>query len=374
MSAISSLERAGLARLEADVGHAHDRLAREAVGAHAAAGAVEPDLGGGLARAEEAGEHALARRSACCGPPRPRRPSGRSRARRQRRVGGHVTCSEPKRSAADRVRGDEAGAGVGGLAPEHAVELDGVADRLVDLRRRAARRRGSASWSCRRGRRARAAARPPRSATRGACAGQVERQEALIARLLHVAPERRGIGADLRLLAVHGDGREAPAALGQDLLAERALGRGEQLVDADAPGSARPCARSRARRSARRPPAPAPPACRRARRRRGRAPPGSCRCRSRAARRRAPRRARPAAPPRSPARVRAPASASALPVPRTAAKPHAPPTRTRTPIPSESSKSAWSTSPLRVASRSDWVRTKRASAYSDRPAAASIRS
>ena len=67
-------------------------------------------------------------------------------------------------------------------------------------------------------------------------------------------------------------------------------------------------------------------------------------------------------------------SASALPVPRTAAKPQAPPTRTRTPIPSESSNEAWSTSPLRVASRSDWVRTNRASAYSDRPAAASIKS
>jgi hypothetical protein len=43
------VERAGIARREVDVGHADDRLAGEAVGAHAAAGALEADLGGGLA-------------------------------------------------------------------------------------------------------------------------------------------------------------------------------------------------------------------------------------------------------------------------------------------------------------------------------------
>src|SRR5215211_8639976 len=35
-------ERAGVARFEADVGHADDRLAREPVRAHASAGALQP--------------------------------------------------------------------------------------------------------------------------------------------------------------------------------------------------------------------------------------------------------------------------------------------------------------------------------------------
>ena len=61
-------------------------------------------------------------------------------------------------------------------------------------------------------------------------------------------------------------------------------------------------------------------------------------------------------------------------VPRAAANPHEPPTRTRTPIPSLSLESTWSTDPFRVDRRSDWVRTKRASAYSAREAAAPIKS
>ncbi len=43
------LQRAGIAGLEVDVRHPHDRLAREAVGAHAPGRAIEPDRGGGLA-------------------------------------------------------------------------------------------------------------------------------------------------------------------------------------------------------------------------------------------------------------------------------------------------------------------------------------
>ena len=212
------------------------------------------------------------------------------------------------------------------------------------------------------------------AATLGASPGQVEREEALVAGLLHVAAERRGVGADLGLLAVNGDGGQAPAALGEHLLAERALGRGEQLVDAERLEARDPERDLRARRCS---PASASASTAslsssgtsKGSRSAGlvyvpiaggssaSAAPGAVGC------------AAAIASARSSA-----SSASALPVPRTAAKPQAPPTRTRTPIPSESSKEAWSTSPLRVASRSDWVRTNRASAYSDRPAAASIKS
>ena len=69
--------------------------------------------------------------------------------------------------------------------------------------------------------------------TRGGLAGEVERQEALVAGLLHVPAVRGGEGADLALVAVHRHGRQPAAALRQHLLAERALGGGEQLVHAD---------------------------------------------------------------------------------------------------------------------------------------------
>ena len=75
------VEAAGVAGLEVHVRHPHDRLAGEAVGAHAAAGAVEPDLGRGLARGEESGQHAVADDRDGRGPPRPRRPSGSCRGR-----------------------------------------------------------------------------------------------------------------------------------------------------------------------------------------------------------------------------------------------------------------------------------------------------
>ena len=75
------------------------------------------------------------------GPPRPRRPSRRCRGRRawwRRR--SRSRAASRSASDADAVGREEARAGVGGLAPEHAVELDGVADRLVHLEARAARR------------------------------------------------------------------------------------------------------------------------------------------------------------------------------------------------------------------------------------------
>ena len=114
-------------------------------------------------------------RSARCGPPRPRRPSGSCRARRGVASAVTLTCSEPKRSEPIAVRSHEAGAGVGGLAAEHAVELDGVADRLVQLRAELlagedqrgarARARGRAS-AAPRPRRTRAAPRRARSSAR----------------------------------------------------------------------------------------------------------------------------------------------------------------------------------------------------------------
>ena len=144
MSAISSSSVPGVARLEVDVGHAHDRLAREAVGAHAAAGALEPDLRRGLARGEEAGQHAVAHDRHGVALHALVVPAIAAEAARVGRVGGHVHLLGAEAERADRVGRDEAGAGVRGLAPEHAVELDGVPDRLVDLQRRAARRPGSA--------------------------------------------------------------------------------------------------------------------------------------------------------------------------------------------------------------------------------------
>ena len=60
VSAIRSSRLPASPGLEVHVRHPHDRLAGEAVGAHAAAGAVEPDLGRGLARGQEAAQHAVA--------------------------------------------------------------------------------------------------------------------------------------------------------------------------------------------------------------------------------------------------------------------------------------------------------------------------
>src|SRR4051794_1658151 len=54
------VERPRVAGLEVHVGHAHERLAREALGAHAAARPGQSDLGRGLARGEEAPQDTVA--------------------------------------------------------------------------------------------------------------------------------------------------------------------------------------------------------------------------------------------------------------------------------------------------------------------------
>ena len=225
MSAIRSSSAAGVARLEVHVRHPHDRLAGEAVGAHAAAGALEPDLAP-RSRARTGSRPARRRaRSARRGPPRPRRPSGSCRGRpawwRRR---SRSRCSEPKRSEPIAVGRHEAGAGVRGLAPEHAVELDRVADRLVDLQRRAARRPGSASCG-RAGRRARCSSATASAATRGAWPAQVERRGSARSR---PAPRgrraRRGrSGSGSRRRSTATAAMPPPHSI-DALLAERALG------------------------------------------------------------------------------------------------------------------------------------------------------
>ena len=122
-----------LPRLDRDVGHPDDRLSIEALRAHAAAGPAEPCSGGGLARGERPLEDTRAddgnrlRGHAFVIPPERAKPAV------QGRVGGHV----------QEVRSEPAGSKVGGLEParsgvgrfhaEHAIELDRVSDRLVDL-------------------------------------------------------------------------------------------------------------------------------------------------------------------------------------------------------------------------------------------------
>ena len=71
VSAIEVGERAGVAGLDRDVRHAHDRLAREAVGAGAAAGALEADRRRRLAVGQRGAQDAAPRSAACASPATP---------------------------------------------------------------------------------------------------------------------------------------------------------------------------------------------------------------------------------------------------------------------------------------------------------------
>ena len=96
-------ERAGVAGLERDVGHAHDRLAGEAVGARAAAGGAEADGGGGLAVGQRGAQHAALDEVGAHGGDALVVPAERAQAAGQRRVGGDVQRAR-SRSAASRGR------------------------------------------------------------------------------------------------------------------------------------------------------------------------------------------------------------------------------------------------------------------------------
>ena len=238
-----------------------------------------------------------------------------------------------------------------------------MADRLVQLERRAARRRGSASCA-RRGQ-----------------AGRAEQRDRLLGHARRVRPAARAPGsarsppAPRRRRARRGrsgpgvsspadrHGRDPAAALGDALLAERALGRREQPSRSR---NAWKCAlreRSRAGRRAGRVGREQHGELVLERDRERVALAGLAHSPARGRLGGERRGARGAAAPRAIASARSSAaSASARSVPRVAAKPQAPPTRTRTPMPSLSCESSSSTRPLRVESRSTRERTWRASA------------
>ena len=154
------VERARVAGLEVHVRHPHDRLAREAVGARAPAGALQADLGGRLARGEEAGEHAVAddRNGAALHalvvPPERAEAARAWWRRRSRSPAPSRTGATRRRPAPRSCRPRTRSRGrARGRAPRRGRSTRGSA-------RRAARRPGSASCG-RPGRPARAAARPP---------------------------------------------------------------------------------------------------------------------------------------------------------------------------------------------------------------------
>ena len=147
-------------------------------------------------------------RRARCRPGAPACPRRRSRScpRAPGRVASAVMFmrSLPKRKRADLRQVEPGGSGEGGLPAEDAVELDGVADRLVDLERHLLgaddevdRRRGS-------GTRGAVSSARASSAIRGALPGQVELAHELPAARPVLAADAR-VAAPLRLgLAVGG--------------------------------------------------------------------------------------------------------------------------------------------------------------------------
>ena len=238
--------------LERDVGHAHDRLAGEAVGARAAAGGAEADGGGALAVRQRGAQDAALDEVGAHGGDALVVPAERAQAAGQRRVGGDVHAARSRSAASPRSPGADPArarrrrprrAGCG-RARARARSTRGPAARPA---RRAAR-----SCSCPAGTAARVSSAIASSATRGACAGEVEAAHVLPAGGGgQAAAVGRGVGAHLQVAAVGGVGGEARRRMATRLLgAGRALGRGEGLALAPCAAGRPPCARGARRRCA----------------------------------------------------------------------------------------------------------------------------
>ena len=202
------------------------------------------------------------------------------------------------------------------------------------------------------------------SASGSACSARSQRADVLVAGGVP-ATARVRVAAALVLVAVDGVGLDRRSDVGDGLLGQAAVGRGERLplalgrVHRLGEGDALDLARRPRRRPAGR------RSCARAGRRTDPRRPASRTCRGPAA----GRRGRPAraAPWRRPGRCARLPRRRGPPRPRVRtwllAKPHAPSTRTRTPKPSLSPEATPSTRPLLMAIDSSSRRTTRASAY-----------
>src|SRR5579872_1427383 len=123
------------AGLEADVGHADERNPRPAVSAHGAVRAALAHRGGSLSRGHIADEQAGADD---VGPMRGHafiveRESAEAGAVLGARIANHVDQVRSVAQLAELIEGEKTHARIIGLTAEDAVELDGVADRLVNL-------------------------------------------------------------------------------------------------------------------------------------------------------------------------------------------------------------------------------------------------
>src|SRR5579862_609046 len=120
---------------QAHIGHADQRQARPAVGAHSAVRARRTYRRGGFARGHVAGEQAVAddvgglRRHAFI----VEREGAQTGTVLGARVAHHVDNLRAIAQAVQLIERQEAHAGIIGLAAEHAVQLDGVPDGFVDL-------------------------------------------------------------------------------------------------------------------------------------------------------------------------------------------------------------------------------------------------
>ena len=124
-----------LAGLQAHIGHADQRQPGPAIGAHAAVGARLAHRRRGLARSHVAHELAVAddvvalRRHALI----VEREGAEAGTVLQARIAHHVDDVRPIAQMAQLIEREEAHARVVGLAAQHAIELDGVADGFVNL-------------------------------------------------------------------------------------------------------------------------------------------------------------------------------------------------------------------------------------------------
>ena len=229
MSATRSASVGTVPGLERDVGHAHDRLAREAVGARAAARDAQAHGRGALAVGQRAAQHAALDEVRAHGGDALVVPAEGAQAAGERRVGRDVQQVRAVAQRAEVVGPDPARARVGGLAEQDAVELERVPDRLVDLERHLLAVQHDRARA--RGARRRAEQRDRLLGHARGVAGEVEGEDVLPARGGAQAAAVGGrIGAHLQVAAVGGVGDDARAGGHGLLRARRALGRRERLA------------------------------------------------------------------------------------------------------------------------------------------------
>ena len=219
------LGEGALARLDRDVRHTDQRQVAPPVGAARAVRASGPTTPA-VSRldrkfwndAVDDDRHALGRHALVVVAERAE-PAG------QRGVGGDRDQIARVAHRSPVARGEPRRAGVGLLHAEHAVELDRVADRLVDLQLHlpgVEHERGDLARALRR-----------REQLDGLAADalgfldQPQRADVLVAGRLHVSAERVRVAAPLHVAVADRDRLDAPAGVRDDLLDRGAVARGE---------------------------------------------------------------------------------------------------------------------------------------------------